>query len=183
MKRALAVLFLAAVAIAIAALAAPADNTASKDKDPVTAALLNMLQRGQQNLVGAAEEMPADKYSFKATPEQMSFAKMVSHTAESNAMLCANISGASAPESAKAEENAGKDKLVQALQQSFEFCSQQLAKTGDSKLGEQVPFFGGRKVSRAQAMMALAADWADHYSLAATYLRLNNLLPPSAKKK
>ncbi len=173
MKRMFAVVFLAALTSAATA----------QDKDPVTAALKNMLQRGQQNLIGAAEEMPAGKYTFKATPEQMSFGQMVGHTAESNAMLCSDISGGSAPQGAKVDEGAGKDKLVQALKESFDYCSQQLAKADDARLGEQVPFFGGRKVSRAQAMMALAADWADHYSLAATYLRLNGLLPPSAKKK
>jgi hypothetical protein len=30
-------------------------------------------------------------------------------------------------------------------------------------------------------MVEIAADWADHYSTAASYLRLNGLLPPSAK--
>ena len=53
----------------------------------------------------------------------------------------------------------------------------------DSRLGDSIPFFGGRKVTRAAAMLALADDWADHYSQVAIYLRLNGLLPPTAKKK
>jgi hypothetical protein len=31
-------------------------------------------------------------------------------------------------------------------------------------------------------LIHLATGWADHYGAAAMYLRLNNLLPPSAKK-
>jgi hypothetical protein len=41
--------------------------------------------------------------------------------------------------------------------------------------------WGGRKAPRDFALIALTNDWADHYS-AATYLRLNGLLPPTAKK-
>jgi hypothetical protein len=46
-----------------------------------------------------------------------------------------------------------------------------------------VPWFGGRQVTRAQAILATAQDWADHYSQLAIYLRLNGLLPPTAKQK
>ena len=37
-------------------------------------------------------------------------------------------------------------------------------------------------MSRAGALVTIVVDWADHYSTAASYLRLNGLLPPSAKK-
>jgi hypothetical protein len=43
--------------------------------------------------------------------------------------------------------------------------------------------FGGRKMTKGAAALELSADWADHYSQMAGYLRLNGLLPPSAKKK
>jgi hypothetical protein len=32
-------------------------------------------------------------------------------------------------------------------------------------------------------MLILAADWADHYSTAASYLRLNQILPPTEQPK
>jgi hypothetical protein len=57
-----------------------------------------------------------------------------------------------------------------------------LAKVNDSDLGGKVPFFGNGEVSRAQAMFAVVEDWADHYSQLAVYLRLNGLLPPTAKR-
>jgi hypothetical protein len=31
-------------------------------------------------------------------------------------------------------------------------------------------------------MLVTVGDWADHYSQSAIYLRLNGLLPPTAKK-
>jgi hypothetical protein len=32
-------------------------------------------------------------------------------------------------------------------------------------------------------MITIATDWADHYSTAASYLRLNSILPPTARSK
>ena len=63
------------------------------------------------------------------------------------------------------------------------FCQSALAKVDDSKLDEKLPFFGERQLSRAEVMFATAQDWADHYSQLANYLRLNGLLPPTAKGK
>ncbi len=168
------------ITLAITLLAAAA---AAQDANPVTSAVKNMLQRDEKNLVGAAQEMPADKYSFKATPQQMSFGELVNHTASSNLYLCSKLGGTPAPQTAKLSENSPKDQLVAALQKSFDFCSQVLGTMTDSQLSQQMPFFGGRQVSKALGMVALPTDWADHYSLAATYLRLNGMLPPSAKKK
>ena len=57
-----------------------------------------------------------------------------------------------------------------------------LAPLTDATLGEQLPFFGGRKMSRAAVMTLTTGDWADHYSQYSNYLRLNGMLPPTAKK-
>src|SRR5262249_30193854 len=134
-------------------------------------------------LVGAAEEMPADKYGFKPTPQQMSFGALVVHILESNNALCAKIGDVPEPKSAELKETDGKDKLVAGLKASFDFCTSALAKTDDSRLGDTVELYGGRKGPRVSAMFFLSNDWADHYSAAATYLRLNGLLPPTAQKK
>ena len=159
---------------------AGASNAASSN--PVSDALRTSLKRAEENLVAAAKEMPAEKYSFAPTPAQMSFGKLVLHVAGSNNFMCATISGNEAPERSKLEPGDAKDKLVSALEQSFQYCSTALANLTDSNLGEEVPFFGGRKISRASAVLGLAEDWGDHYSLAATELRLNGMLPPTAKR-
>jgi hypothetical protein len=38
-------------------------------------------------------------------------------------------------------------------------------------------------MSRGAALVTILVDWADHYSTAASYLRLNGVLPPSATPK
>jgi uncharacterized damage-inducible protein DinB len=133
-------------------------------------------------MVAAAEAMPADKYNFKATPDQMTFGHLTLHITEANYVFCSKIGGVPAPQAAKLSDTDPKDKLVAAMKSSFDFCGTALAKLDDSNLGEVLTLFGERKASRAAAILLLATSWGDHYSLEATYLRLNGLLPPTAKK-
>jgi hypothetical protein len=76
-----------------------------------------------------------------------------------------------------------KEQLVTAMKASFEFCRTALTKADDSKMGENIKWFDGKERARAWAFLGLASSWADHYGAAAMYLRLNGLLPPTAKKK
>jgi len=156
----------------------------AQDKNPVTSVVKEILPRQQKNLVAAVEEMPADKFDFHPTEKQMTFGHLVLHIIESNNYLCSRIGDipeVKAPVPLK--ESDGKEKLVAGLKASFEFCTTALSKVDDSKLGDEVELFGGRKGSRAFALIVLTNDWADHYSSAAMYLRLNGLLPPTAQPK
>jgi uncharacterized damage-inducible protein DinB len=150
---------------------------------PVSDALRSAAERAQRNLVAAAAEMPADKYGFKPTPAQMSFGQVIGHLAGGNDFLCARIGGVEAPKRSPAGKDASKQELVDRLKESFKFCDTALAQTNDAKLDAKVPFFEGGDVTRAAAMFAAVEDWADHYSQLAIYLRLNGLLPPTAKQK
>lgn len=154
----------------------------AQEKNPVAAAIREALPGRSRNMVAAAEEMPADKYGFKATPDQMSFGHLTLHIAEANYVFCSKIGGVSAPELPKLSETDPKDKLVERIKSSFDFCGTALAKLDDSNLGETLTLFGEQKASRAAAILRLAGAWADHYSLESTYLRLNGKLPPTAKK-
>jgi len=149
---------------------------------PVSDAFRSMEQRQAKNLVAAAEEMPAEKYSFKPTPAQMSFADVIAHLSEGNDYLCSTIGGLPAPKRAELAKDASKAQLVARLKETFQFCDSALAKVNDAALGAKVPFFGGREVTRSEAMFVTVDDWGDHYSQLAIYLRINGLLPPTAKR-
>jgi hypothetical protein len=168
-------------AVALAIVCLPA--LAAAQGSPVAEAFRADAKRSGEHLVAAAVEMPADKYSYKPTPAQMSFGQIVTHLAEGNDYLCGAIGGAKAPARAKLAATDSKDQLVALLKDTFAFCDQALSSLDDSKLGEQLPFFGGKPKSRAAIMTATTGDWADHYSQSAIYLRLNGLLPPTAKKQ
>ena len=142
-------------------------------KDPVTAGLRILLPRSRTNTLGAIAAMPADKFGYKPTPDQMSFAHLVVHIVGFNNAVCAKAADIAAPKVEEAKETDTKDN----------FCGDALGKMDDSKLSDSVELFGGRQGPRALAALILASGWADHYADAAVYLRLNGILPPSAQPK
>jgi hypothetical protein len=184
-KPVLVVCLLVAATFSPAQSAAPAAKTAAAapTKDPVSSSLRILIQRSQTNIVGAVEAMPADKFSYKPTPDQMTFVHLVVHIIGSNNTLCSKVADVPAPKADEPKETDSKEQLVAATKASFAFCNEALAKMDDSKLGDDVELFGGRHFPRAMGAFGLASGWADHYGAAAMYLRLNGILPPSAQPK
>ncbi|HEX4545868.1 MAG TPA: DinB family protein [Candidatus Acidoferrum sp.] len=182
--------WMAAAAILVLGAGANAQQAAPPDAqkmaemgpvaNPVSTVVKGQLPRFSKNMVAAAEAMPAEKYSFKPTPEMNSYAHLVMHIVQSNNTLCSKISGMSAPD-VKVADSDPKEKLVAALKSSFEYCTTALANVDDSKLGEQMMLFGNRPASRAAAFIGLSDGWNDHYGAQAVYLRLNGILPPTAQ--
>ena len=157
-------------------------QAAAPVKDPVTAGLRILLPRSRTNTLGAIAAMPADKFGYKPTPDQMSFAHLVVHIVGFNNAVCAKAADIPAPKVEEAKETDAKDKLLAAATASYDFCAEALGKMDDSKLGDGIDLFG-RQGPRALAALILASGWADHYADAAVYLRLNGILPPSAQPK
>jgi len=155
---------------------------AAQSKAPVSDVLREMLGGREKNTVAAFEEMPADKFDYKPTADQMTFGHLAAHIVEGNNYFCANVGDMPQPKGEELKGTEGKDKLIVAVKASFEFCHTALAKADDSKMNEKITWFDGKPRARAWAFVGLASSWADHYGMAAMYLRLNGLLPPTAKK-
>jgi uncharacterized damage-inducible protein DinB len=164
------------------AISATAQTALGQTKDPVSTALRDILPSRQKNTVAAVEAMPADKFSYKPSAEQMTFGHLVTHMVETNDFLCSKVAAVPAPAVEAVKDTDSKERLVAALKNSFDFCTEALTKMDDSKLAETTEGFGGQQVTRARLSLILASTWADHYAEAAFYLRLNGVLPPTAKK-
>src|SRR3974390_2213818 len=136
-----------------ASTAAPAvtSQTAGPVNNPVSTALRTILPRQQKNILAAIDAMPADKFSYKPTPDQITFAHLVVHITESNNSYCARIADITAPKVEELKDTDSKDKLLGAARASFDFCSTALANVDDSKLGDYVDF------GRIQGPRAMAA--------------------------
>ena len=150
-------------------------------KSPVSDVLRTMLAGREKTTIAAFEAMPADKFGYKPTPEQMTFGHLAAHIVSSNYYFCANVGDVAQPKTDEVKETDGKDKLVAAMKASFEFCHSALGKADDAKMNENITWFDGKPRTRAWAFMGLPSSWADHYGMAAMYLRLNGLVPPTAK--
>jgi len=186
MKRILlAILALGLTPVVSPAQQAPtaAPQAAAPETNPVSNGFRRLMADEARDTVAAVEEMPADKFNFRPTPQQNTFGHLVVHMIRANYGLCGLITGAKPPAPPPLNDDSPKDTLVPALKASFQFCTDSLAPIDDSHSGEQVPFIGGKLVSRGFMLVTMSEDLGDHYSTAAMYLRLNGLLPPTAQPK
>jgi uncharacterized damage-inducible protein DinB len=168
-----------AVICLVAPLAGRAQGAAA---NPVSTRLREVLNSYANNLVATAEEFPADKYTYQPTPAQRTVGQTMAHIAQVNSFACSKVAGAPMPQQAKIAET-DKDKLVENLKASMDFCRQAFSKLNDSDLGASVPWFRGRHTTRFGAALEVTNDLIDHYAALAVYLRLNGMLPPTAQPK
>ncbi|HKV70077.1 MAG TPA: DinB family protein [Gemmatimonadales bacterium] len=128
-------------------------------------------------IVAAADDMPADRYAFRPTKPQMSFAEVLVHVLEGNDDIGAAVGDTAAPARTPVTARDSKAVLVARLKETFEFCRRALARLDDTRLNDPMPDYG----TRAQALFNTINHWSDHYSQLAVYLRLNGVLPPTAR--
>ena len=181
--------------LAILALAMPVGLAAQQPSgappaNPVTTVFRNRILGLHRNIAQAFDSIPGDKFGYKPTPAQLTIGYIAQHLASDNSFFCSNFGTAkptrSAADTATADSVKAKwpkDTLVAKLKASFAFCESALGQLDDTKLADQVTVTNGaqsRTVTRAGMVLGHALDLADHYSQLANYMRLNNILPPSA---
>src|SRR5260370_20568897 len=110
MKRTLLIPTLLLLAAAAIAQTAPAQT-----KNPVSSALRDILPSRQKNTIAAVEAMPADKFNYKPTADQMTFCHLVAHMAEPNNALCSAAPAVPAPKVQPVNQSDSQDQLVTAL--------------------------------------------------------------------
>ncbi|HEX6048849.1 MAG TPA: DinB family protein [Gemmatimonadaceae bacterium] len=186
MKTVPAVLVALVLPVGLAAQQPSGGSTAN----PITSAFRGRIMTFHRNLAQAFDSIPADKFSFKPTPAQQTIGFVAQHLVNDNYFFCNNFGAMKGTRSARDTTTADsvkatwpKDTLVTQLKASFKFCQDALAQLDDAKLAEQITMtFGGQSRNAARATMVLghALDLADHYSQIANYMRLNNMLPPTA---
>lgn len=171
-------------------LSLAAQTPAGPPVDPVTTVFRQRTMALQRNLAQAFDSIPESKFGYKPTPVQLTIGYIAQHLATDNYLFCnafgAMKSSIPATESSTADSVKAtwpKETLVTQLKASFTFCENAFAQLNDANLGDQVAMtFGGntRNVTRAGMVLGHALDMADHYSQIANYMRLNNMIPPTA---
>ena len=184
-----AIAFLALPVSVLTAQTPPAAPT-TPPANPITTAFRGRTMALQRNLAQAFDSIPASKFGYKPTPAQLSIGYIAQHLANDNYLFCDRFGAMKSSRPAKDTATADsvkatwpRDTLIAKLKASFKFCEDAFAQLDDSKLGEQETMtFGAntRQVTRAAMALGHALDMADHYSQIANYMRLNNILPPTA---
>lgn len=160
-----------------------AENSAAQPPSEVYG---GMLKRLSEEVIGAAEAMPADKYDFAPTAGNFTgvrtFGAEVQHIAEANYFFFSGFGVSGAPDDAKLKALKGKDELVQALKDSFEFAQKGIDTMTPENAFKTVGS-GKMQMTRAGWATFCLAHSMDHYGQMVEYLRMNGIVPPASRKQ
>jgi hypothetical protein len=142
-------------------------------------------------LVGAADAMPADKYSFVPTEGEFAgvrtFAQQVKHTAATNYILGAAILGEPPPPDAGDETGPDalrtKAEIRKYLTGSFAYLHKAAAAIDpQNSIVKNSPISPLRgKATRLGLAIETLGHVMDHYGQMVEYLRMNGVVPPASR--
>jgi uncharacterized damage-inducible protein DinB len=157
--------------------------TALKPADPPSKVLLDSWNDIGRKLIAMAEDFPENKYSFKPTPAQRSFAEQLLHAAGANYYFTNAVTGSNA----KVDENpkyTNKADLVAYVKKSFADGAAAIQAKGDAGINDLiVDPFAHQQVRVIDFAYGFIEHSGEHYGQLVGYYRLSGLVPPESRPK
>ena len=178
---------LLAVAIAIPAHAQDAKKDAAvKPADSPSKVLLDSWNDIGRKLIAMAEDFPEDKYDFKPTPAQRTFAEQLLHAANANYFFTDPAMGKPMPkeEDPKRADFKTKADIVTFVKKAFADGAAAIKAKGDKGMSDLLidPF--AHQQMRIQDMAyGFIEHSGEHYGQLVVYYRVAGLVPPESRPK
>jgi len=179
------------LAVAILALPARAQETAKKDSAPKPAlspseSLLGSWNDIGRKLIAMADDFPEDKYDFRPTPAERSFAEQLLHAAGANYFFTNPVQGLKLPaqEDPKRDQYKSKAEVVAFVKKSFADGAAAIQAKGDKGMNDEiVDPDSNQKVRVSDLGYGLIEHSGEHYGQLAVYYRVAGLVPPESRPK
>jgi uncharacterized damage-inducible protein DinB len=181
--------FLAIVLLAFAFPAHAQDamkkDAAVKPADPELKVVLDSWNEVGRKLIAMAEDFPEDKYDFKPTSAQRSFAEQLLHAAGSNYFFINPVMGKEpqAAEDPKRDQYKSKADIVAFVKKSFADGAAAIQSKGEKGLTTEVVYFPDQKARVLDIAYGLIEHSGEHYGQLVVYYRLAGLVPPESRPK
>lgn len=178
-------LFAAFLFIGTSAAQSADKKAAPKPPDSQSKVLLDSWNDIGRKIIAMAEDMPEDKYDFKPTPAQRSFAEQLLHAAGANYFLINPAKGEKAPEGdPKRDEFKTKAALVDYVKKSFADGAALIQSKGDSGLGDVFTDpFSKNQARFSDFAWGFIEHSGEHYGQLVVYYRVAGLVPPESRPK
>ncbi|QNI32345.1 DinB family protein [Alloacidobacterium dinghuense] len=148
--------------------------------NPITASEKGLYGYVSNAVIGAAQKMPEENYSFKPVPEVRSFGQLVGHEAEENYFFCSLATGAENPGKGIEKTKTSKADLVAALKDAVAYCNTAFEGMTDAK-GAQMTKFMNFDIAKITLLSLNTAHTDEHYGNMVTYLRIKGIVPPTSE--
>ena len=184
-----AVAVLAAATITLAGPAHAQDmkkDEAVKPADSPSKAVLASWNEIGRKLIAMAEDFPEDKYDFKPTPAQRSFAEQLLHAANANYFFINAVVGKKMPaeEDPKRADYKTKSDIVAFVKKAFADGAAAIQAKGDSGMSDMiVDPFEHKQYRISDAAYGFIEHCGEHYGQLVVYYRLSGLVPPESRPK
>jgi uncharacterized damage-inducible protein DinB len=181
--------FLAIVLLAFAFPAHAQDamkkDAAVKPADPELKVVLDSWNEIGRKLTAMAEDFPEDKYDFKPTPAQRSFAEQLLHAAGSSYYFTNPVMGKKPPaaEDPKRDQYKSKADIVAFVKKAFADGAAAIQSKGEKGLTTEVVYFDHQKARVLDIANGLIEHSGEHYGQLVVYYRLAGLVPPESRPK
>ncbi len=181
--------FLAIVLLAFAFPAHAQDamkkDAAVKPADPELKVVLDSWNEIGRKLTSMAEDFPEDKYDFKPTPAQRSFAEQLLHAAGANYYFTNPVMGLKPPpgEDPKRVQYKTKAVIVAFVKKSVADGAAAIQSKGEKGLTTEVVYFPNQKARVLDMAYGLIEHSGEHYGQLVVYYRLAGLVPPESRPK
>ena len=153
--------------------------------DPELKVVLDSWNDIGRKLTAMAEDFPEDKYDFKPTPAQRSFAEQLLHAAGSNYYFTNAALGQKLPaaEDPKRDQYKTKADIVAFVKKSFADGAAALEATGEKGLATEVVYTPDQKARVLDIAYGIIEHSGEHYGQLVVYYRLAGLVPPESRPK
>jgi uncharacterized damage-inducible protein DinB len=179
-------LFAAVFAIPAYAQDAAKKDTAIKPADPELKVVVDSWNDIGRKLIAMAEDFPEDKYDFKPTPAQRSFAEQLLHAAGANYYFINPLMGKPFPaqEDPKRDQFKTKAELVAFVKKAFADGAAALQAKGEQGLTDTIDDpFAHQKVRVIDYAYGFMEHCGEHYGQLVVYYRVAGLVPPESRPK
>jgi len=144
---------------------------------------LNQLKDVESKMVGLAETMPQEKYSWRPGEGVRSISEVYMHIVVANQFL-PNFIGVKPPQGATptVEKSVSeKAKVVEALKASFAHVRKAVTEMSDADLEKPAKMFG-QETNYQGVIFRIANHMHEHLGQSIAYARTNGVVPPWSKK-
>jgi len=188
MNKRLGFVFIALMAVPVALLgqekppASAPPAQATPPANPITASERGFYSFVSNAVVGAAQKMPEENYSFKPTPEVRAFGQLVGHVADASYTFCSQAIGETIPPKDIEKTKTSKADLVAALKDGVAYCNKAFDSMTDAKGSQLVKVFNF-DLAKLTVLSINTAHTDEHYGNMVTYLRLKGIVPPTSENQ
>ncbi len=186
-------LFSAALFVALTAIVLPVHaqdstkkDTTVKPPDSPSKAVLDSWNDIGRKLIAMAEDFPEDKYDFKPTPAQRTFAEQLLHASNANYFFTNPVLGKKVPaeEDPKRSDFKTKAEIVAFVKKAFADGAEAIKAKGDKGMNDlAVDPFSHQQFRVYDLAYGYIEHSGEHYGQLVVYYRVSGLVPPESRPK